>query len=505
MPPRSDTVSARVAFGRAKLSRAKVRRLQPSMVLKVLSSVAMTLAALQAGAATLIVNDSTDVTAARDGQCTLREAVANVNAAMDISGGDCTAGSGAGDTIEFNLILPATITLTTKGALAISKDLHINGPTTGALAIDGNGQTGVLSITAGVVSLANLIIQNGHAVGTAGGGVYNNGIVTLNNCTLSGNSADADTGNGGGLYNDSAGTATLTDCTLSGNSVTSDDFGGGGAGLYNAGTVTLTNCTFTNNVASVGAGGGLYNDHAGTATLTNCTLSGNSSGIVGGGFYNGGHATLTNCTLGGNAAVNGDFNGSGGGLYTTVDGSSTLTNTIVANSPGGENCAGPVLDAGHNLSSDGTCFSPDSINVDPRLAPLANYGGQTATLALCTAVGMPDPSCTGPSPAIDDGDDAVTGPPLNLDTDQRGLPRKAGLHVDLGADEVQSAAPPACVGDCDGSGEVTVDELVTMVNIALGITPLPTCSAGDADGSGNITVNEIIVAVNNALTACPDS
>jgi hypothetical protein len=43
----------------------------------------------------------------------------------------------------------------------------------------------------------------------------------------------------------------------------------------------------------------------------------------------------------------------------------------------------------------------------------------------------------GASPAIDAGDDAVTGPPLSLTTDQRGLPRLFGAHVDIGAYEAQ--------------------------------------------------------------------
>lgn len=63
--------------------------------------------------------------------------------------------------------------------------------------------------------------------------------------------------------------------------------------------------------------------------------------------------------------------------------------------------------------------------------------------------------------------------------------------------------PPPCVGDCDGSGDVTVDELITMVDIALGSMPLSACPVGDADGSGDITVNEIIQAVGIALTSCP--
>jgi hypothetical protein len=66
-----------------------------------------------------------------------------------------------------------------------------------------------------------------------------------------------------------------------------------------------------------------------------------------------------------------------------------------------------------------------------------------------------------------------------------------------------SAARAACVGDCDSSGEVTVDEIIVMVNISLEVAPLSGCTVGDANGDGAITVEEIIQAVNNALTSCP--
>jgi Carboxypeptidase regulatory-like domain len=59
-----------------------------------------------------------------------------------------------------------------------------------------------------------------------------------------------------------------------------------------------------------------------------------------------------------------------------------------------------------------------------------------------------------------------------------------------------------CVGDCNGNGQVTVDEILTMVNIALGNTPVTTCEAGDANHDGQITVDEILTAVNHALNGC---
>lgn len=59
-----------------------------------------------------------------------------------------------------------------------------------------------------------------------------------------------------------------------------------------------------------------------------------------------------------------------------------------------------------------------------------------------------------------------------------------------------------CTGDCDAGGYVTVDEIITMVNIALGNTDVSACADGDMNSDGQITVDEIITAVNNALNGC---
>jgi len=63
------------------------------------------------------------------------------------------------------------------------------------------------------------------------------------------------------------------------------------------------------------------------------------------------------------------------------------------------------------------------------------------------------------------------------------------------------AASAQCVGDCNEGGDVTVDEIVTMVNLALS-GGVGECLAGDSNSDGSITVDEIITAVNNALTGC---
>jgi hypothetical protein len=63
--------------------------------------------------------------------------------------------------------------------------------------------------------------------------------------------------------------------------------------------------------------------------------------------------------------------------------------------------------------------------------------------------------------------------------------------------------PSSCVGDCNDSQDVTVDELLSMVNIALGNADVSTCEAGDANHSTDITIDEILTAVNYALSGCP--
>ena len=68
-----------------------------------------------------------------------------------------------------------------------------------------------------------------------------------------------------------------------------------------------------------------------------------------------------------------------------------------------------------------------------------------------------------------------------------------------GAIEVTSAV---CVGDCNGDSQVTVDEIVRGVNIALGNIQLSECPALDHKGDGAVTVDELVAAVSRALNGC---
>ncbi|MFI5396905.1 MAG: choice-of-anchor Q domain-containing protein [Candidatus Binatia bacterium] len=136
-------------------------------------------------------------------------------------------------------------------------------------------------------------------------------------------------------------------------------------------------------------------------------------------------------------------------------------------------------------------------DTDPVLDPTGFHrnGGPTQTIALQAG-----------SPAITAGDESVcAAPPVNS-LDQRGYvrPGDGATKCSIGAYEYNSvpASPTTCFGDCNGDGQVTVDEILMMTNIALGNANVSTCLAGTANHDGQITVDEILTAVDNALNGC---
>jgi hypothetical protein len=160
----------------------------------------------------------------------------------------------SGDTIVFDKSVAGTIDLlsgspTGAGAeLMIDKNLDIEGPGGGKLAISGHLLTRVFEVAAGAqVTISGLTIENGNGGTGAFDPVRNDG-------------------NGLGILN--YGTLTLSGCNVSHNQVRGL-YGLGGA-IYNAGTLTLSNTTVTKNDGATGQSvvGGIYNDSAGTLTIS---------------------------------------------------------------------------------------------------------------------------------------------------------------------------------------------------------------------------------------------
>jgi hypothetical protein len=65
-----------------------------------------------------------------------------------------------------------------------------------------------------------------------------------------------------------------------------------------------------------------------------------------------------------------------------------------------------------------------------------------------------------------------------------------------------AAVVPECIGDCDTSRRVTVDELVRGVSIALGSLPPSNCAIFDRNADDDVTIDEVIAGVNAALQGC---
>ena len=62
--------------------------------------------------------------------------------------------------------------------------------------------------------------------------------------------------------------------------------------------------------------------------------------------------------------------------------------------------------------------------------------------------------------------------------------------------------PQLCAGDCSLDGQVTIDEILVAVNMALGNSPASGCVPVDSNGDQQITVDEILRAVAAALNGC---
>lgn len=335
--------------------------------------------------------------------CILANAINNANTDTDTDGpGSCPAGNGA-DILNLKankIYLLKTVdhqdTTGPSGLPVITSTITVNGngATIKRSAAVGTPDFRLLRIVNGRLTLNNLSLSGGKLTEDSnndamgwGGGVFNSGTLTLNNSTVSGNSALGKGGLGSGIVNDYAAILTLNNSTVSGNT------GDTAAALANIrGTVTLNNSTVSNNRALNGGVAGIVNIDSSTMTLVNSTVSGNRSLNLKdqpqygtGGIQNSGTMTLVHSTVSNNRIAHG--NRAGISNHATL----TLVNSLIANSIGGADCYSYVYAGspdksakttlqGTNLIEDGTCGAP--LSGDPKLAPLLDNGGATFTHAL---------------------------------------------------------------------------------------------------------------------------
>jgi len=63
-------------------------------------------------------------------------------------------------------------------------------------------------------------------------------------------------------------------------------------------------------------------------------------------------------------------------------------------------------------------------------------------------------------------------------------------------------AQGVCTGDCNADNTVTINELLSGVNISLGAADMSSCPDFDRNGDGRVSVDELIAAVTSALDGC---
>ncbi|HHU10521.1 MAG TPA: right-handed parallel beta-helix repeat-containing protein, partial [Intrasporangiaceae bacterium] len=341
----------------------------------------------------LVCADSLTVTSLEDtGAGSLRAAVNSVCAGgvVDIDP------ALAGETIEL------------QSPLTLGKDVTIDGSGAPGLAVDGGGDQRVVEVAGGTTAtITDLTLRNGYGFQLAGG-VLNNGDLTLERVTVTGNQVTTD-----GI-----------------------DFWKGGAGVYTGenASVRIVDSTISDNSVTGAAGGGVYSFFGSTTTIEGTTISGNSSNDVGGGLRLLGDTTIRNSTISGNTSTGWH----GGGLFVT-DASSTFEHVTIANNTSPAGTAGGMFvgtfgapvdvtysssvisgnsgaeciidggpaavltSTGGNVVADASCgaaVATDQHGVDALLEPLADNGGPTLTHQLGAGSPAVD-AATGSTQAVD--------------------------------------------------------------------------------------------------------
>jgi hypothetical protein len=391
----------------------------------------------------------------------------------------------------FTFACDGPTTVVTEAEIVIDNDVTLDGE--GNLTVDGNDDHRVFSVAEGVTAaLDGFAVTKGSASVTVdpseatvaelsdmdGGGIRNDGTLTLSNCTVSGNRAQ---GQGGGILGD-FGNLTLTNCTVSLNIAE-----GAGGGIFNRGTLTLLNSQVSRNVSLAGLGGGITSI-GGTVTLTggwvranvagggrrcedcggggiallstearlmNCAVFGNDSvgsntrfdGGGGGIFLLSGTLAMSNCTISENSSMQG-----AGGLHDAygnltisfstlsdnsptevgrIGGSATIVSTLIDGDCVASNDASPLSSLGYNIESPGDTCGFDSA------ADQANVTAEDLNLEGTSGAGTNEPRPGSVAIDVIPAEDCVDADGEPLTTDQRGEPRPGGTMCDVGAFEVQ--------------------------------------------------------------------
>lgn len=100
-----------------------------------------------------------------------------------------------------------------------------------------------------------------------------------------------------------------------------------------------------------------------------------------------------------------------------------------------------------------------------------------------------------------DGTITVQGGPTPTNTPTATPTSTATLTPTPTPTPTPTRTPKPCAGDCNGDRVVTVDELLTLANVALGNLPSAACVPGASNGAQD-SLAAIVQAINNAVDGC---
>jgi CSLREA domain-containing protein len=204
-------------------------------------------------------------------RCSLREAILSANSDSNAGATGCTAGSGT-DTIN----VPGGTFNVGSGELDVTAPVSILHPGITPAILRGSVNHHVIHVQSPNVVLEHLTITGGRVASPFtpdpyGGGILNEGGLTVRASLIQGNDADY----GGGIATVGSGSTTLINTTVAGNN---SNFDGGGIDVETGASTTLLSTTIVSNTARQGNGGGVAaasSGGGGTVSMRNTLLADN--------------------------------------------------------------------------------------------------------------------------------------------------------------------------------------------------------------------------------------
>lgn len=306
---------------------------------------------------------------------------------LTISGGHVTGDNGGGILNDNSTLTIAHCTVSENAIVSADSGSNLGG---------GIHNSGTMTLNQVIVNNNNAVFC-GCGIGLAtGGGISNTGTMIIIAGTVQGNMGFF---YAGGIYNSDTGMMTITGSTISDNR-TGDPghFDGSGGGIVNYGTMTIQDSTISGNSAlggdlDGGYGGAIYGNNN---TITNSTITGNSA-LHGGGVAGGGNIAHT--TFSNNSASQ---DGGAIYLTSSLELGNTILKAGASGVNIFNNGGSFITHGYNISSDDGSGFlngPGDQINTDPMLGPLQDNGGPTFTHALLPgspAIDAGDPNFTPP-------------------------------------------------------------------------------------------------------------